>query len=254
MSIYHIPTPEELKYWSSKNFRMIQPDEVVIDVDDRKLGKAHFLAIAQMFIMKGYRIEVYYATGQKSPHGHIKEIPEIAGLTYEQNKKYKELLLRKAYSSAKLFYEIDNLVMPDLSLCGRHAIAEEHKKHYKYGTVKKLIGVSNEEVTGQPLEEEILSEVLNEAPKPKFNTNNTLASKINAKYSIVRMAKDFGLAVDSRGKALCPFHNDSRTPSLSINESKGIFHCFGCGQSGNIIVFYALLKRINSKFKMEVSQ
>jgi len=43
-------------------------------------------------------------------------------------------------------------------------------------------------------------------------------------------------------KRVCPFHNDS-DPSLSLDEEKGLFHCFGCNISGNIIKFNALLKK-----------
>ena len=35
---------------------------------------------------------------------------------------------------------------------------------------------------------------------------------------------------------LCPFHNE-RTPSFSVSEEKGFFHCFGCGAHGDIIGF-----------------
>jgi len=34
----------------------------------------------------------------------------------------------------------------------------------------------------------------------------------------------------------CPFHNE-KTPSFSVNEEKGFFHCFGCGKHGDIISF-----------------
>ncbi len=35
---------------------------------------------------------------------------------------------------------------------------------------------------------------------------------------------------------LCPFHHE-KTPSFTINESKGFYHCFGCGAHGDIIRF-----------------
>lgn len=35
---------------------------------------------------------------------------------------------------------------------------------------------------------------------------------------------------------LCPFH-DEKTPSFTVNEGKGFFHCFGCGAHGDVIGF-----------------
>jgi len=34
----------------------------------------------------------------------------------------------------------------------------------------------------------------------------------------------------------CPFHED-KTPSFSVNEAKGLFYCFGCGESGDVFDF-----------------
>jgi DNA primase len=35
---------------------------------------------------------------------------------------------------------------------------------------------------------------------------------------------------------LCPFHNE-KTPSFTVNEDKGFYHCFGCGAHGDVISF-----------------
>ncbi len=35
---------------------------------------------------------------------------------------------------------------------------------------------------------------------------------------------------------LCPFHNE-KTPSFTVNEDKGFYHCFGCGEHGDVIGF-----------------
>jgi len=33
--------------------------------------------------------------------------------------------------------------------------------------------------------------------------------------------------------AVCPFHSE-KTPSLSIDSARGLYHCFGCGKSGDV--------------------
>ncbi len=35
---------------------------------------------------------------------------------------------------------------------------------------------------------------------------------------------------------LCPFHNE-KTPSFTVNDQKGFYHCFGCGAHGSVIDF-----------------
>ena len=35
---------------------------------------------------------------------------------------------------------------------------------------------------------------------------------------------------------ICPFHTE-KTASFTVNEDKGFFHCFGCGESGGVIDF-----------------
>lgn len=46
-------------------------------------------------------------------------------------------------------------------------------------------------------------------------------------------------------KGLCPFHQE-KTPSFTVNPDRGIFHCFGCQESGNAFAF--LMRHENLTF------
>ena len=55
-------------------------------------------------------------------------------------------------------------------------------------------------------------------------------------------------AIKKRGKeyvGLSPFKNE-KTPSFTINDEKGFYHCFSTGEHGNIFDF--LMKTQNLKF------
>ncbi len=45
---------------------------------------------------------------------------------------------------------------------------------------------------------------------------------------------------------LCPFHNE-KSPSFSVSPGKQVYHCFGCGESGNVVTF--VMKYENATFQ-----
>src|SRR3546814_15651648 len=45
---------------------------------------------------------------------------------------------------------------------------------------------------------------------------------------------------------LCPFHNE-KTPSFTVSEEKGFFHCFGCGAHGDVVGFVMRAEGLRSE-------
>ena len=68
---------------------------------------------------------------------------------------------------------------------------------------------------------------------------DSVLEDIKARIDLADLIASYGISVKHAGaslKACCPFHNE-KTPSFNINTSKGFYHCFGCGESGDAIKF-----------------
>ncbi len=52
-------------------------------------------------------------------------------------------------------------------------------------------------------------------------------------------------------KGLCPFHNE-KTPSFTVSPEKGIYHCFGCGQGGDIFSFIEKVEGLDFRESLEL--
>ncbi|NLJ41387.1 MAG: DNA primase [Clostridiales bacterium] len=53
--------------------------------------------------------------------------------------------------------------------------------------------------------------------------------------------------LEPKGKnlfGLCPFHSE-KTPSFSVDPTRQIYHCFGCGQGGNVFTFIMGLEKLD---------
>lgn len=56
----------------------------------------------------------------------------------------------------------------------------------------------------------------------------SLAEVVGEKVKLQKRGREY--------TGLCPFHQE-KTPSFTLNESKGFYHCFGCGAHGDVVKF-----------------
>jgi DNA primase len=45
-------------------------------------------------------------------------------------------------------------------------------------------------------------------------------------------------------KGLCPFH-DEKSPSFTVRATVGAYHCFGCGEGGDVISFVQKVEHLS---------
>jgi DNA primase len=62
----------------------------------------------------------------------------------------------------------------------------------------------------------------------ELRARTTLSGIIAPSVKLIRAGREW--------KACCPFHNE-KTPSFTVNDDKGFYHCFGCGAHGDAIRF-----------------
>ena len=68
---------------------------------------------------------------------------------------------------------------------------------------------------------------------------DSVLEEIKARIDIADLIASYGIQIRTAGsskKACCPFHHE-KTPSFNINDTRGYYHCFGCGESGDAIKF-----------------
>lgn len=68
--------------------------------------------------------------------------------------------------------------------------------------------------------------------------SDDLIEEIRSRNDITDVISDY-VKLKKKGNTyfgLCPFHNE-KSPSFSVNGQRQIFHCFGCGEGGNVYSF-----------------
>jgi DNA primase catalytic core len=79
---------------------------------------------------------------------------------------------------------------------------------------------------------------------------------IKDKVDIVALFREFGVELKQKGKSwtgCCPWHPD-KTPSLSVDREKGLYNCFGCGESGDVVTLVEKMKRLPFKDALKFLQ
>lgn len=72
-----------------------------------------------------------------------------------------------------------------------------------------------------------------------FGIPESIIEEIKARTDLSDLIAGYGIQVKRAGgsyKACCPFHHE-KTPSFHIQPTKGFYHCFGCGESGDVFKF-----------------
>jgi DNA primase len=62
----------------------------------------------------------------------------------------------------------------------------------------------------------------------ELRARTSLSAVVGRQVKLIRAGREY--------KACCPFHQE-KTPSFTINDEKGFYHCFGCGAHGDAIRF-----------------
>ncbi len=72
-----------------------------------------------------------------------------------------------------------------------------------------------------------------------------ILDEIRNRVDIVTLVSEYvTLKKSGKGyKGLCPFHQE-KTPSFMVDGQRQIFHCFGCGEGGNIFTFVMKIEKL----------
>ncbi len=83
--------------------------------------------------------------------------------------------------------------------------------------------------------------------------NDAFLEEVRRTADIVRFVSDHVQLrkVGGSWKGLCPFHNE-KTPSFNVSADRGRFHCFGCGEGGDVFKFAMLHEKANFPEAIEI--
>lgn len=66
---------------------------------------------------------------------------------------------------------------------------------------------------------------------------SAIAEEIKSSLATEDVLRYYGFTISRSRKMYCPFHADTKHPSMHIYPGSGGYHCFTCGASGDVISF-----------------
>ena len=82
--------------------------------------------------------------------------------------------------------------------------------------------------------------------------NNEIIDEIRNSNNILDVVSQY-VVLKRSGRSysgLCPFHKE-KSPSFYVSPDKQIFHCFGCGEGGDVFGFIRKIENITFKEAVE---
>lgn len=79
-------------------------------------------------------------------------------------------------------------------------------------------------------------------PDPRLRADHGEIAELKARVDLAEVIRQSGVALQKTGQNLlgkCPFHKDGQA-SLSVNEERQLFNCFGCQTGGDVLTFLQL--------------
>ena len=77
---------------------------------------------------------------------------------------------------------------------------------------------------------------LREGEIEELKTRADIQSIISGYVNLKRTGKSY--------TGLCPFHKE-KTPSFSVDPGRQLYHCFGCGEGGDVISFIMKVENLD---------
>ena len=86
-----------------------------------------------------------------------------------------------------------------------------------------------------------------------YNDSEDVKERVRLRADIAQV---IGRYVNLRGRGqtltgLCPFHKE-KTPSFTVNPSRGFYHCFGCGKGGDVFSFVQEIEGVGFREALEM--